>query len=237
MKALILAAGPGTRLGPLTSGVPKCLIDVNGKRILEMQIESILESGINEFIITVGAFSEEVISFVKSRFPGIKADFVHNSHWQETNYIYSMWLAKDLLDDDMLVIHGDLVFEKSLLKRLLESGKKDSILINDEILPGKDFKAVVRNNAVEGIGVDLSGDNAYFCPPIYKLSRPTMALWLREIGTFGSNNMTGVYAEDALNRIMRNLSIEPILYRDSLCMEIDDHDDLEKVRNISSNYI
>ena len=90
MKALIMAAGPGTRFYPITKETPKCLVEVNGKTLLGIEIEKIYAAGIKDFVIGVGAFAERVKEFVKKNFPEINVEFVENKKYKETNYIYTM---------------------------------------------------------------------------------------------------------------------------------------------------
>lgn len=230
MKAVILAAGPGTRLRPLTDESPKCMIDVEGKSILERQIETLMSLGIGKFVFCVGPFPEKVKSLVDEKFPGIGREFVQNDLWESTNYIYTMWLARDKIVDDIILVHGDLVFEESLMKTLLDSGKENCVMVRKGKPPEKDFKALVSGGTVKMIGVDLGGDNAHFLPPLYKISKESMSGWMKEIGKFIGENRTKVYAENALNGILEKIGLRPVFYENEFCMEVDDFQDLDIAR-------
>ena len=110
MKALIFNSGLGSRMGNLTEEQPKCMVKLyNGETIFERQIRILSECGIKDFIVTTGPFKEQLYN-VASKFPNLNFKFVANENYRSTNYIVSMYNANDLLDEDMLVLHGDLVF-------------------------------------------------------------------------------------------------------------------------------
>jgi choline kinase len=107
MKALILASGTGKRLRPLTNTLPKPLLKVGDKTILDYQLESLIKHGITRLIITTGPFREKLEEHVLSGYH-LEVQFVNNPRYDSTNYIYSLWLTRDLIDSDVLLLHGDL---------------------------------------------------------------------------------------------------------------------------------
>ena len=116
MKALILNSGMGSRMGVLTKEHPKCMTDIpNGQSILSRQLGIIKESGITDVVITTGYYDDVLINYVNSLNLGLNVTFVKNPIYFETNYIYSIYCARDVLDDDIIMMHGDLVFEKEVL--------------------------------------------------------------------------------------------------------------------------
>jgi len=111
LKALILASGTGSRLRPLTNDRPKCLINLkNEKTILELQLNAFQKASIKDIVITTGPFEIHVIDFLKSYKHNLNIKLVNNELYKKTNYIYSMYKAKNYLDNDIILIHGDLVF-------------------------------------------------------------------------------------------------------------------------------
>lgn len=228
MKAFILAAGRGARLHPVTKETPKCLVQLAGKPFLSWQIESIRAAGINQFVIAVGALAGQVKAFVSENFPEINAQFVENKEYMRTNYIYTMHLCEKYLHDDILFVHGDTVWEESILLKLLKCKHSDCVLLQlKQPAPKKDFKGRVENGLVKKISVSVQGKNCYFVPPLFKFSRKTMDLWLAEITKLVSKGKTGFRAETALNRVSEKVAIYPIYYKDEFCVEIDDHKDLQ----------
>ena len=236
MKALILNSGIGKRLNQPTSKIPKCLTKINGKTILGHEIENILHYGIKDFIITVGPFEEKIKKFMKDNFPQVDVTYIKNLKYKTTNAIYSMWLVKDFIDDDIVYMHGDMVFEKELLGKLLNSKYENCVLINNKIKPPeKDFKGEIKNNFVTKIGVDIFGKNAAFLAPIYKYSKNSLKLWLKEIEKLINRGEVNVYAENAFNNISDQIKLNPVYYENEFCMEIDNFDDLEIARKFFKN--
>jgi len=227
MKAIILNSGQGIRFRPFTAKKPKCLAKINGKTILEHELENLLYYNLKDIIITTGPFEDKIKDIVKEKFPQLNVTYVNNPKYDSTNYIYSIWLARHLVDDDILLMHGDLVFEKELLERLLENKQDTCVLVNNKIkLPEKDFKGRVENNFIIKIGVDVFGENAFFLAPLYRFSKDNFLLFLEEIEKFVKEGNVKVYAENAFNNIPHKLNLSPVFYQDEFCMEIDDINDL-----------
>ncbi len=212
MKAVILASGAGKRLRPLTDSIPKPLIRVGNKTLLDYQLESLVRHGIEGIIITTGPFKENLEEHVRSNYR-FKVWFVNNPRYETTNYIYSLWLTKNLIDSDVLLLHGDLLFDDVLIGKLI-AARDNRVLVNREIEPPeKDFKALIQNNRAAKIGVEISGPNAFFCAPLYKFSRVDFLHWLSQIGDFISRGKVNCYAEDALNEIFNEIALYPLYFK------------------------
>ena len=228
MKALILCSGTGERLRPLTRNKPKPLIEIGNSTILGHQLDNLIECGINDVIITTGPFEHKIRKHVACEYPALNASYVKNPKYRTTNYIYSMWLAKELINDDVVLLHGDLLFEKKLLKRILDEKYPNCVLANREIAaPQKDFKAVIKNNRVTKIGVDFFGKNAFFSAPLYKFSKSDFLLWLDEIEKAIKKGNIKIYAESVFNEISGKILLKPVFYTEEFCMEIDTIEDLK----------
>lgn len=230
MKALILASGAGTRLSPLTDNLPKTLLDIGGKTILDRQLSALAKRGITSVIITTGPFELTIEEHVRCNH-SLDVIFVHNPLYASTNYIYSLWLARDLIDDDILLLHADLLFDDILVGRLMEA-TDNRVLVNRNIKPPeKDFKALIENGLVTRIGVDVAGAGAFFCAPMYRLSQDSFRIWLEEIDNFIRNKKVDCYAEEAFNRVSEQIDLKPLYFED-FCMEIDTLEDLETARDL-----
>lgn len=228
MKALILNSGIGKRMG--TGQRPKGLLMLlNGETVLQRQVRILGECGIRDFVITTGPEREQIAG-IADRFPDYQFTFVFNPDYQSTNYIVSMYLAKDDLDDDCLFLHGDLVFNKNLVVRLLAC-KEESVCLyhEDKPLPEKDFKAEFQDGHLKYVGVDLFTPQCYAFQPLYKLSRSCLQRWLKQIAVFIAGGRTGVYAENALNECTAELKIRGMSYKDDYIEEIDDQADYDRV--------
>lgn len=231
MKALIFNSGIGKRLMPLTKDNPKCLVKLNGKTILGHELDNLLQYNIKDVVITLGPFEEKIKKFVKGNFPEIAADYVKNPEYKSTNYIYSMWLAKDIIDDDVIMMHGDMVFEKGLLGKLLNKEFKNCVLVNNRIEPpGKDFKGEIKKGLVRKISVSIPEKGNFFLAPIYKFSKNDFKRWVHEIKGFIEKGDLNVHAEEAFNNMPNQIKLHPVYFGDEFCMEIDNPGDLETAR-------
>jgi len=235
VKAIILAAGIGKRLQPLTLSMPKSLIKIGGKEILGYQLDYLLNNGITNFVIATGLFHEKIERYIKDNYPDIRVTFVYNPIYEKTNYIYTLWLTRNYVNDDVLLLHGDLVFNKILLKKLVDFDK-NGVLVSKKIRRSeKDFKAVISNERVVKIGVNLRGGNVYTCMPMYKLRKEDFLIWINKIEEFVNEGKTNLYAEDALNELTDKIEMYPVYFTNELCMEIDIREDIEKAEKAMEN--
>ncbi len=227
MKALILNSGLGHRMGVLTSEHPKCMTEItNRDTILSRQLKLISDAGIKEVVMTTGYFNEVLVNYCNSLGYDIHYTFVNNPVYDKTNYIYSIYCARGYLkDDDIVMMHGDLVFEECVFSDVINSEKSCMTVSSTLSLPEKDFKAVVHNGLIEKVGVEYFTD-ALTAQPLYKLNEKDWKIWLDEIIKLCENNDTKCYAEKALNAVSKKCEIVPYDFENKLCAEIDTPQDL-----------
>lgn len=232
MKVIILNAGIGKRLGYLTKNNPKCLIKINDKdTILDHQLKNLIKSNLKEIIMPTGYFEEKIKNHVKTNYPTLNIQYINNPIYYKTNYIYSIYLLKNVIDDDVILLHGDLIFSKILLEEIINSKDINIVLVNKEIKPPKkDFKALIIDEKIIKIGVNISGSNRAFLAPLYKLTKQFFNAWLNQIEKFINDNRVNCYAEDALNEILNKLILKPFYFTNQICKEIDDIKDLELIK-------
>ena len=150
MKALILNSGVGHRMGGLTADKPKGMTDIGGGyTILSRQLTQLSRLGVRDVVITTGPFPELLRAHVAELLLPLSVEYVHSPVYASTNYIMSMHLAAPhLIGQDVLLCHGDLVMETSVLRALLESPVSVMAVDSSLPLPAKDFKAKLRNGAI-----------------------------------------------------------------------------------------
>ena len=239
MKAIILAAGKGTRLYPLTKSKPKCLVKVGKKTLIEHEIDNLIKIGIKNFIILVGPFENQIKSLLLKKYKNVKFNFIKNPKYMTTNYIYSMWLTKKHLQEDkktkhILLLHGDILFDYDLLELIMKS-KQNVVPVNKHMkLPEKDFKARIQNGKVVEIGTKIFEENCYASFPIYKIKKQDFLLWLEEIEQLINEKKINNYAEDALSKQMK---LYPLYFKNNFCMEIDNIQDLKIAKKKSFNKV
>lgn len=237
MKALILNSGMGSRMGVLTSEHPKCMTEVSAHdTILSRQLRQLAEVGIEEVVMTTGLFDSILIQYCRSLELPLHFTFVKNPKYQETNYIYSIYCArKELQEDDILLMHGDLVFENSVLDAMLACRESCMAVSSTLPLPEKDFKAVVKNGRITSVGIEFFND-AVAAQPLYMLRKADWKIWLDQIVRFCELQNVKCYAENAFNEVSENCMLYPLDIREELCAEIDNPEDLavvsEKIRQV-----
>lgn len=229
MKALILNSGRGSRMGVLTSEHPKCMTEISSREtILSRQLKMIAGAGIEEVVMTTGPFDAALVSYCQSLDIPVHITYVKNPLYRDTNYIYSIYCAREYLDDDIVLMHGDLVFENSVFDAIINSGKSCMAVSSTLPLPEKDFKAVVRNGRIAGVGVGFFNE-AMAAQPLYMLRQGEWKSWLGKIAEFCEHGQVKCYAENALNEILDQCEVRPLDIKDHLCNEIDDPEDLAVV--------
>lgn len=241
MKALILNSGMGTRMGTLTSDQPKCMTEVApGETILFRQLKMIADTDIKDVVITTGYHDEALVNYCKELDMPLNIRFVKNERYADTNYIYSIYCAREYLNDDVLLMHGDLIFEWSVFDEVLNLKCSCMTVSSSVPLPEKDFKAVVDNDSIKAVGVEFT-DNAIAAQPLYKLLKKDWKVWLDKIVEFCENGNDKCYAEKAFNEVSDSCVIKTLDVKNMLCNEIDTPEDLSvissKLREINNRTV
>tara|TARA_Y100000590_G_scaffold467418_1_gene646266 strand:+ start:4976 stop:5767 length:792 start_codon:yes stop_codon:yes gene_type:complete len=122
LKSIILAAGEGKRLRPLTNHTPKCMVEFFGKSLLERQIEIMKSCGINDIIVVTGYKSNKI------NIPGII--FEENTNYENTNMVETLFCAKNHFEGEIIISYADIIYEKQVLKKLIDSSNNISIIID-----------------------------------------------------------------------------------------------------------
>ena len=117
--ALLLAAGTGSRLAPLTDKMPKCLVPVNEVSILERLLDALRSYNFNKLVIVVGHQGDSIRDFLGTKAYGMEIVYISSPVYKTTNNIYSLWLARKAIEEPFLLIESDLVFDPEMLGSLL----------------------------------------------------------------------------------------------------------------------
>ena len=158
MKAVILSAGQGKRLLPLTAKQPKCNISIHGRSILEWQINELLRSGIGPVHVVVGFGADKVEKSLANNHGG--CDDIHtlyNPFYALADNLISCWTARNEMAEDFLLLNGDTVFETAVLERLLQAPSAPITLVTDEKpqYDADDMKVILRDTQLVRIGKTL----------------------------------------------------------------------------------
>ncbi len=238
MRAIILAAGLGRRMMPLTEHVHKTLLTIGGRPIIDRLIRGLRENGIVRITIVTGYRAQELESYVLTHFPDLEFSFVRNEQYDSTNNIHSLALAFEQLDfaEDIILLESDLIYEPAVLRRLIAS-KHDNVALVDRYRIGLDGTVVTVSDSqvvtnviptsLQGPSFDFS--DKYKTLNIYKFSaefcRTTFSRLLGYYSRIIDNNC---YYELILGVLiyMQQAQIHAETLNGELWAEVDDPNDL-----------
>ena len=155
MKAVILAAGMASRLRPLTSNTPKCLLKVGERTLLQRSMDALIEAGIREFVIVTGYLHEQIEAFVRQTYgDSISICFIHNKDYETTNNIYSLWLARPEAEgQEVLLLDSDLLYDPKIVERVLTDQHENVLTLIRHDLGDEEMKVVMN---AEGAITEIS---------------------------------------------------------------------------------
>ncbi|NQY67048.1 MAG: phosphocholine cytidylyltransferase family protein [Flavobacteriales bacterium] len=235
--ALLLAAGTGSRLRPLTGKLPKCLTQVNEIEILGRLVTNLQQNGFKKLIVVVGYLEEHIKSYLAIHAGDITVEYVTNPIFSTTNNIYSLWLAKDLIKEPFMLIESDLVFEASLLEGMLVP---DKIAVS-RILPWMNGTTVTSDkslvNLVTSINLDQQAnvdDNLYKTVNIYSFSMDSWNKIVTELDQWIDEGKVCEYYEAVFSQMVdENLLDLSCVYFDlNQWYEIDTIEDLHECEKV-----
>jgi choline kinase len=200
MKAIILAAGVGKRLWPVTQHRPKCLIEIGGRTLIARYLETLAGVGIKQAVLSVGYKQDMIRSAVGSGLSGVDVRYVVNDQYQRGS-ISSMWAVRKELDDDVLIMDADVLFHREILRRLAHSTWPTALLLDETVTQhGEECMAVVRGGRVVALSkkmperYDLAGEGVGFL----KVQQKDTDELLRSVRTYVDRGEMDMEYEDAL---------------------------------------
>lgn len=157
MHAIILAAGRGSRLLPLTTDLPKCLLPIGNTTVLGMQLDTLFAGGVKSATVVTGFNSHMVKAEIKARKSGPRVKILYNPFFQVADNLASCWMARKSMRKDFLVINGDTLFTPELLQKILSAPAKDiSVTIDQKgYYDGDDMKVSLDGTTLTAIGKTL----------------------------------------------------------------------------------
>ncbi|MDE2860750.1 MAG: phosphocholine cytidylyltransferase family protein [Chloroflexota bacterium] len=237
MKAVILAAGQGSRLRPLTDRLPKCLVPMYRRPMIEYQMEYLDRAGFRECVIVVGYLGDMIRRRIGSRFGRINVKYVTNEIYDRTNNIYSLWLARSELNDDVLLLEGDLVYEYGLLQDVLRS-RSLNVAVVDHFRPPMNGTVILEQDGVSTAMVlksqqppDFDFRRALKTVNIYALSRDSLSTAIvPELDSYVSRGLTGEYYEAVMSDLIGRGELQMAVHLTGSRMwtEIDTEDELRE---------
>ncbi len=228
-------------MGTLTTNQPKCMTEISStETIISRQLRQLAALNISEVVITTGYFDDVLVGYCTELDLPLKLTFVKNPEFRNTNYIYSIYCAREYLHDDIILMHGDLVFENAVLDELISASRSSMAVSSTLPIPQKDFKAVVQQGRIQKVGVEFFSE-VVTAQPLYKILKDDWEVWLSGIINFCESGNVKCYAENAFNEVSDRCKIYPVDIGDKLCNEIDNPQDLAvvsaRLREINSRTV
>jgi len=160
MKAIILSAGQGKRLLPLTADNPKCLLNIDGQSLIEWQINELARCGVERVSIVVGYHADKVKQLLQRCYEPQRIRTIYNPTFSWTDNLFSCWTARTEMTEDFVLLNGDTLFEAAVLNRLLEAPDQPVTLVTHKkrYYDADDMKVTLDGDRLIHIGKDLSAD-------------------------------------------------------------------------------
>ena len=235
MKSVILAAGVSRRLYPLTYEMPKCLMKVGDKAILDRQLKTLQSSNISEVIIVVGYYRELIVDYVKSHYNDLNVKFVINHHYFETNTAYSLRLCNDFINNEpFILMNADVLYPKEVLTRVINSNYNTVLAVDIKPCGREEVKVIEgEGNRIVAIGKELIEDNSLgeFIG-VAKFSKNISSKFMNSLDQLISSGGNSDYFEAAIHPLMSEHDIYYEDISDLPCIEIDFVEDLEKAQKL-----
>ncbi|NQV12780.1 MAG: HAD-IIA family hydrolase [Parcubacteria group bacterium] len=239
MKAIILAAGMGTRLRPLTDVIPKTLVPVANKSILGHQIESLANNGVQTIVICAGYKHEEIINFCRKNYPKLDIRFVINKDYETTNNMYSLYLTRKYLTGDVFLMNADVVFDENVISGMISMN--NSVVATEVGTHNIESMKITANsnNIITNISKGISKKSAHGCSiDVYKFAKnDVLTIKNRLIEIIERKKDLNQWTEVMLQKLFKEKKIKATPYDigDSRWFEIDNFNDLNKAESIFNN--
>ena len=241
MKAIILAAGVGSRIRPLTDNCPKSLLKIGGKTILEMMLSHIQDCGISDVVFVLGYLQEQIKDYVSTNFPDLNAHFITNEKYSETNTGFSLMLAMESIKGSNFVkFDADVVFDKEILKKLIECEHENCLCIDKNInLDEEEIKVIIdkQNRVVKASKTVNPKEAVGESIGIEKISAETAKLLLAELKAMMADEQNyQEYYEAAYERLIeKNVPFNTLDITGLKWTEIDTKEDFTTAEKIFNN--
>lgn len=229
--AVILAAGGGTRIRDKIGEVPKGFIELDSKPIIERSIENLINVGINRIIIVTGYLSE-YYDALRKKYSALET--IRNEKYADSGSMYSLYVARDLIKENFLLLESDLIYERRALTELLENQKENAVLISGKTNSGDEVyidskKGKISNitktlSKVESLAGELVG--------ISKISLPLFDVMKDLSEDLFKDSLHQEYETDAIAMSAKRYPVNYHLVEDLAWAEIDDEIHLVRAKEI-----
>jgi choline kinase len=227
-QAIILAAGCGTRMNLTTEKIPKCLLRVGKKTILDRQIDILLKNGIKDILIVTGYKSDLIKKYLFKK--NIK--IIYNKNYKKYDNLFSIWSVKDFIKTDFICIYGDLIFNEKLLSSFLQSST--SSLIVDKPLDVYDSHSVIiKDSLIKNINFDTKkhAPSGQFIG-ILKFNDDSIDLFKKSLDFFYQNNdLNGEFVR-LIKFLLDKIDIHAFPIKQNIWINVNDRKKYEIAKNL-----
>lgn len=240
MRAIILAAGQAKRLKSITNNLPKCLLTVGKKRIIDYQIEGLNNNGIKEIIVVVGFCKQKLTNYLKKRYPWIKFIFIANKNFQSTGPAFSLSLAKKYLINPVLYLNADLLCSQNIIKKVIQNKKPAVTAIQRVPWDIEEVNMIVNDNLqILEIGKHINKQLSYgeFIG-ITKFGKQFNKKLIKALNYFNHEKYFNKFAADSINLAIQqwNGKMYVLDVTDLQAIEIDTPEDYTKAKKLFNTF-
>tara|TARA_B110000902_G_scaffold252107_1_gene313170 strand:+ start:1448 stop:2239 length:792 start_codon:yes stop_codon:yes gene_type:complete len=235
--ALLLAAGTGSRLYPLTKEVPKCLTLVNEKSILERLITNLKQQGFKRLVVVIGYKKECIVDFLGNQAEGLSIEYIYNPFYKTTNNIYSLWMARNTINAPFVLLESDLVLETPLLDKMMYPDRmavaKMHSGLNGTTVSVDNQKMVTQ---FQPGTTETYTDIRYKTVNIYSFSQASWCKIAKKLNQYIAEGSVHSYYETVFSALVQEKSIcfEAVFFDEKPWYEIDTINDLAEAEKLFS---
>ena len=232
MKAVILAAGLGSRLRPITNEVPKCMVPLNGIRIIDKQIDNLLKAGVTEIYVVSGYLHEVLDSHLKDSYPNVT--IIANPRYDQTNNMYSLFLtSKYVKGKEFLLMNSDVYYDDNIIIGMLEGIDCSKIACDRTQYLEESMKITLNGDKIGHISKKITEKDYYAVSiDVYRISSKDSKILFAEVeNTIICRKDENSWTEVALDMIFDKCDFHPYVI-EGRWYEIDNHDDLALAEKI-----
>ena len=237
MKALILAAGLGSRLKQNTADCPKALVKIGGRPILAWQLEALIEEGITEIGIVLGYHGEMIPKFVRKEFPKLDVAYFQNPEYESTNSTYSFWQAREWVQGGSAIhLNCDILFSKKILKRLLESPHENVIAVRTGLpLGGRMEHVTLNGDRITQMSLTQESESVGKAFGVAKFGPSHFDFVCRHIEEHLQDGIKKEHYFGIIRESVKSLDYRALIASSDLLLEVNTVDDLHAVEDILKN--
>ncbi|MFH1508339.1 MAG: phosphocholine cytidylyltransferase family protein [Candidatus Omnitrophota bacterium] len=229
MKAIILAAGLGRRLRPYTKNLPKCLIEIKGKAMLERQINLLRSCGVKDILVVCGFQAKKVKLFCR-RFKGVEV--ILNPLYAHSNSVISVWLSMSRWNGDLIFMNSDILLDKLLLERVIQDKSQISVLVKKGKKDG--YRVRLDKGKVIKMAMDIPDKLTFgVYSGITKIRYNYLKIFGRILEKWLEQGRWNDWYEDVVSEMAgKGFGVKPVLINSLFWHEIDTPADLASLRRI-----